>query len=179
MGVSITRSQPNFASNPSLVLNAPPYTPTSSPISTTVGSRSISSNIACLIASRKVTCAISVLPFSPPQPQVSSQVEPIFSHYPSLRYSQLQLLPFARAFPCLQSESARFLGPILCRFQSLPRSTPPERSTSAASLRQPAAPTSHESCGNRRRCNKRHAPQIPPAASVNFPRSRALSPAAR
>src|SRR5215470_17815295 len=55
IGVSITRSQPNFASSPSLVLNAPPYTPTSSPSSTTVGSRSISSNIACLIASRKVT----------------------------------------------------------------------------------------------------------------------------
>src|SRR5882724_11862946 len=57
IGVSITRSQPNRASNPSLVLNAPPYTPTSSPSRTTAGSRSISSNIACRMASRNVTCA--------------------------------------------------------------------------------------------------------------------------
>src|SRR5450755_747872 len=55
IGVSITRSQPKRSSNPSLVLNAPPYTPTSSPSSTTAGSRSISSKIACLMASRKVT----------------------------------------------------------------------------------------------------------------------------
>src|SRR6266404_2168719 len=57
IGVSITRSQPNRASSPSLVLNAPPYTPTSSPSRTTAGSRSISSNIACRMASRNVTCA--------------------------------------------------------------------------------------------------------------------------
>src|SRR5579859_853124 len=55
IGVSITRSHPKRSSNPSLVLNAPPYTPTSSPITTTAGSRSISSNMACLMASRKVT----------------------------------------------------------------------------------------------------------------------------
>jgi len=55
MGVSITRSQPKRSSKPSLVLNAPPYTPTSSPMTTTAGSRSISSNMACLMASRKVT----------------------------------------------------------------------------------------------------------------------------
>src|SRR5579885_171580 len=54
MGVSITRSQPKRSSSPSLVLNAPPYTPTSSPSSTTAGSRSISSNRAWRIASRKV-----------------------------------------------------------------------------------------------------------------------------
>src|SRR5579863_5182851 len=55
MGVSMTRSQPNLSSRPSLVLNAPPYTPTSSPMSTTLGSAAISSNSACLIASRNVT----------------------------------------------------------------------------------------------------------------------------
>src|SRR6266850_1656626 len=66
IGVSITRSQPNRASNPSLVLNAPPYTPTSSPSRTTVGSRSISSNIACRMASRNVTCAPpAAFPFVP------------------------------------------------------------------------------------------------------------------
>src|SRR6266404_1920007 len=66
IGVSITRSQPNRANNPSLVLNAPPYTPTSSPSRTTVGSRSISSNIACRMASRNVACAPpSASPFVP------------------------------------------------------------------------------------------------------------------
>src|SRR6266849_5210587 len=66
IGVSITRSQPNRASNPSLVLNAPPYTPTSSPSRTTAGSRSISSNIACRMPSRNVTCAPpATFPFVP------------------------------------------------------------------------------------------------------------------
>src|SRR5277367_2223041 len=54
MGVSMTRSRPNFASRPSVTLNAPPYTPISSPMATTAGSRSISSNIACRIASTMV-----------------------------------------------------------------------------------------------------------------------------
>src|SRR6202162_4448908 len=62
MGVSITRSQPNFASNPSVALKAPPYTPMSSPIATTAGSRSISSNIACRIPSIMVIGAMSASP---------------------------------------------------------------------------------------------------------------------
>ena len=58
MGVSITRSGPNLASNPSVTLNAPPYTPMSSPRATTAGSRSISSNIAWRMASSMVISAI-------------------------------------------------------------------------------------------------------------------------
>src|SRR6266404_3954544 len=54
IGVSITRPSPNSSSKPSVTLNAPPYDPTSSPMTKTVGSRSISSQIPCRIASTKV-----------------------------------------------------------------------------------------------------------------------------
>src|SRR5580693_322855 len=62
MGVSITRSRPNFAMSPSVALNAPPYTPMSSPMATTAGSRSISSNMAWRIPSIMVIAAISASP---------------------------------------------------------------------------------------------------------------------
>ena len=52
IGESITRSSPNFASSPSVTLNAPPNAPMSSPSMKTFGSRSISSNSASRIASR-------------------------------------------------------------------------------------------------------------------------------
>ncbi len=42
IGVSRTRSAPNSANRPSVSLNTPPAAPTSSPISTTFGSRRIS-----------------------------------------------------------------------------------------------------------------------------------------
>jgi hypothetical protein len=42
MGVSRTRSGPKRSSRPSVVLKTPPAAPTSSPMSTTLGSRSIS-----------------------------------------------------------------------------------------------------------------------------------------
>src|SRR5215213_2355676 len=54
IGVSITRSLPNSSINPSVTLNAPPYVPTSSPITNTVGSCSISSQIPWRIASTSV-----------------------------------------------------------------------------------------------------------------------------
>src|SRR5581483_9672345 len=50
-GMSITRQGPNSSWKPSVTLNAPPYTPTSSPSTNTRGSRRISwrnpSEIAC------------------------------------------------------------------------------------------------------------------------------------
>src|SRR6266446_6058971 len=79
IGVSITRSQPNRASSPSLVLNAPPYTPTSSPSRTTAGSRSISSNIACRMASRNVTCAPPAAASLVPAPFVLAILSPRLS----------------------------------------------------------------------------------------------------
>src|ERR1051325_1418768 len=99
-------------------------------MSTTVGSRSISSNNACLIASRKVTCAISVWPFSQPQPLSS----PSFLQRLLRRYSMRSLLPSVRAFPCRQNESARFRRLNLFHFQNLPRSKLLGRSTLAESL---------------------------------------------
>src|SRR3984957_10719590 len=62
IGVSITRSRPNFAMSPSVALNAPPYTPMSSPMATTAGSRSISSNMAWRIPSIMVIGAMSASP---------------------------------------------------------------------------------------------------------------------
>src|SRR3954466_2697152 len=47
--------------NPSVTLNAPPYTPMSSPMQKTAGSRSISSQMPSRIASRYVTAAIEFL----------------------------------------------------------------------------------------------------------------------
>ena len=52
IGVSITRSSPKRSMNPSVTLNAPPYTPMSSPIMNTDSSRSISSHRASAIAIR-------------------------------------------------------------------------------------------------------------------------------
>ena len=52
IGVSMTRSGPKRSISPALVLNAPPYAPTSSPIRKTRSSRAISSAMAWLIASR-------------------------------------------------------------------------------------------------------------------------------
>ena len=51
-GESITLASPNFASRPSVTLNAPPNFPMSSPMQKTFGSRSISSNSAWRMASR-------------------------------------------------------------------------------------------------------------------------------
>ena len=51
IGMSTTRSGPNFSWSPAEVLNAPPSTPTSSPMSMTFGSRAISSSMAWRIAS--------------------------------------------------------------------------------------------------------------------------------
>src|SRR5919199_3231830 len=55
MGVSMTRPSPNSSSRPSVTLNAPPYTPTSSPMRKTEGSRSISSHSPWRMASTNVT----------------------------------------------------------------------------------------------------------------------------
>ncbi len=52
IGVSITRSGPKRSMRPALVLKAPPYAPTSSPMRKTRSSRSISSRMAWLMASR-------------------------------------------------------------------------------------------------------------------------------
>ena len=118
MGVSITRSQPNFSSNPSLVLNAPPYTPTSSPISTTRGSAAISSNSACLIASRKVMGAIATSsPFR--APLISRQLfflatvfaagfGSFFIGVLALAAGLSPLQGFRESAPCRQNESAQF-----------------------------------------------------------------------
>ena len=51
-GVSITRHEPNSSWNPSVTLNAPPYTPTSSPSTKTRLSRRISVRRPSLIAWR-------------------------------------------------------------------------------------------------------------------------------
>ena len=52
IGVSITRWVPKWSTNPSVTLNAPPYTPMSSPNMKTRSSRSISSHRASAIAIR-------------------------------------------------------------------------------------------------------------------------------
>jgi hypothetical protein len=52
IGVSITRFSPNLSISPSVTLKAPPYAPTSSPMTNTRSSRPISSNSACRMASR-------------------------------------------------------------------------------------------------------------------------------
>src|ERR1700735_139142 len=62
IGVSITLSRPNFAISPSVALNAPPYTPMSSPMATPAASRSISSNMALRIPSIIVMGAMSASP---------------------------------------------------------------------------------------------------------------------
>src|SRR5689334_17011019 len=143
IGVSITRSQPNRSSNPSLVLNAPPYTPTSSPINRTAGSRSISSNMACRMASRKVICAPPVADplLAPPFGPAMATSAPFAKHslqqpLPSLGRSwPLALFPLllgGRCLPdsqqqpsCRQNESAHQLHPTLCLSRSQEPSTPP------------------------------------------------------
>src|SRR5208282_3107983 len=60
MGVSITRSQPNRSKRPAVTLKAPPYTPMSSPMQTTAGSRAISSKSAWRIPSSRVTSATAI-----------------------------------------------------------------------------------------------------------------------
>src|SRR5450759_3723723 len=60
MGVSTTRSGPNSVNSPSKLLNVPPAAPTSSPITKTVGSRRISSEMASLSASAMVISRIWV-----------------------------------------------------------------------------------------------------------------------
>ncbi len=52
IGVSRTRSAPNRPNRPSVSLNTPPAAPTSSPMRTTLGSRSISWAIAAANALR-------------------------------------------------------------------------------------------------------------------------------
>ena len=52
IGVSRTRSGPNWPNRPSVSLNTPPAAPTSSPSSTTDGSRSISRAIPAATAAR-------------------------------------------------------------------------------------------------------------------------------
>src|SRR3989442_7469620 len=99
IGVSITRSQPKRSSNPSLVLNASPYPPTSSPIKITAGSRSISSNIACLMASRKVTCVpLEGLPFGPAPFVLGIAISAPFSKRPPEQPSLFSLAPLSLAF---------------------------------------------------------------------------------
>src|SRR2546423_4521453 len=60
-GASITRQCPNSSWNPSVTLNAPPYTPTSSPIRNTRLSRRISVRSPSEIACRYVSSAIGGL----------------------------------------------------------------------------------------------------------------------
>src|SRR5687768_2818211 len=62
MGESITRSSPNFASNPSVTLKAPPNAPMSSPMQKTFASRSISSKCPSRMASRYVISGMSIVP---------------------------------------------------------------------------------------------------------------------
>src|ERR1700687_2435687 len=52
IGVSMTRASPTSAASPCLTPSAPPYGPTSSPSTKTLGSRRISSASASRIASR-------------------------------------------------------------------------------------------------------------------------------
>src|SRR4051812_3679364 len=60
-GVSCTRSLPNFSCRPAVARNTPPFTPTSSPSTTTVGSCAISHACARLMASIIVTLAMGTL----------------------------------------------------------------------------------------------------------------------
>src|SRR5262245_13795026 len=55
MGVSTTRKSPNSSNSPCVTPNAPPYSPTSSPRTKTLGSRRISSTSASRMASRYVS----------------------------------------------------------------------------------------------------------------------------
>src|SRR5436190_11618858 len=52
IGVSTTRISPNSSNRPCVTPNAPPYAPTSSPSTNTLGSRRISSAMPSRIASR-------------------------------------------------------------------------------------------------------------------------------
>src|SRR5258705_7271292 len=54
MCVEISRTSPYASNKPTYPLTAPPYEPTSSPMTKTAGSLSISSQIPCRIASTKV-----------------------------------------------------------------------------------------------------------------------------
>src|SRR5438874_4467899 len=58
-GVSSTRSSPKRSSKPSVARNTPPFTPTSSPITTTLGSSSMARAIAMVTAPSIETSAIS------------------------------------------------------------------------------------------------------------------------
>ena len=60
-GVSCTRSLPNFSCRPAVARNTPPFTPTSSPSTTTVGSCAISHACARLMASIIVTLAMAAV----------------------------------------------------------------------------------------------------------------------
>src|SRR5579863_3018354 len=57
-GVSITRLAPNFCCRPAVARNTPPLTPTSSPSTTTDGSRAISWARAMVTPSIRVICGI-------------------------------------------------------------------------------------------------------------------------
>src|SRR5215472_3200996 len=201
MGVSITRSQPNRSSKPSLVLNAPPYTPTSSPINRTVGSRSISSNMACRIASRKVISFPLIAdplvgaPFGPGITTSASFARP---RRQPLRISWSRSFPLAsqpfltagRYLPdprqprsYRQNESAHPLRRNLCLNQIQERSTQLRRWIAAASLQRWAVPTWRESCGNRRPCNRHHPQRTRAGAWASSPQTRvpqqAVCPACR
>src|ERR1051325_8559018 len=71
IGVSTTRSGPKRSMIPALVLNAPPYAPTSSPMRNTRSSRAISSSIALRMASMYV---VSGIPVSVPGPQPLARI---------------------------------------------------------------------------------------------------------
>src|SRR5512147_34282 len=60
-GVSMTRSAPKRACKPTVARNTPPFTPTSSPRTTTSGSRAISPATARLTASTRLTSAMSIV----------------------------------------------------------------------------------------------------------------------
>src|SRR6266852_4342598 len=169
IGVSITRSQPNFSSKPSLVLKAPPYTPTSSPINTTLGSAAISSNMACLIASRKVTGAMVIA-----SPFRARRIWPKALSSQAIWRSPVPSPPRYR-----RNESVRCHSwtNSFC-VQTLQCSTPARPAISAASPPQSAAASPGEFCDTDHRCN-RHPPRRTPAvASANFPQTRAPFPAA-
>src|SRR2546427_9321091 len=162
IGVSSTRSQPKRSSNPAVTLNAPPYTPTSSPSKTTAGSRSISSNSAWRMASSMVTaatvifspcCAPASLPLSPcarsAVPDAGGRLQR------SARSSGSRPLPAPRV-----SRKRRNL--------LLPR--PPQRSTSAAPALLSAAANPARSCDTPH--NTRPARRAPAGARASFQQTR-------
>src|ERR1017187_9557478 len=111
IGVSTMRLGPNLSSSPSVTLYAPLNCPTSSPMTTTFGSRSISSARACRMASRYWMTGIAQLKKSLPPDLRSDGLSA--SQYTSFCMSETSGNGLASANSAEASASARASASIL------------------------------------------------------------------